>query len=95
MTITGMGGTATASHISTARWSIEDDRGTMHDLIIPDTRYCPEAPFRLLCPQHVAQQSNEPSLVVCITTHQATGLSPVARLHQDGPITRRIQRCTL
>ena len=64
-----MGGTATASHIGTVRWSVEDDQGVTHDLTIPDTRYCPEAPFRLLCPQHLAQQSNEPSSGV---THDLT-----------------------
>ena len=46
-----------------------------HDITIPDTRYCPEAPFRLLCPQHLAQQSNEPSSVLCLTTHQQVSLS--------------------
>ena len=74
-TITSMGGTATASHIGTVRWSVEDDQGVTHDLTIPDTRYCPEAPFRLLCPQHLAQQSNEPSSVLCLTTHQQVILS--------------------
>ena len=70
-----MGGTATASHIGTVRWSVEDDQGVTHDLTIPDTCYCPEAPFRLLCPQHLAQQSNEPSSVLCLTTHQQVILS--------------------
>ena len=65
-----MGGTATASHISTVRWLVEDDQGVTHDITILDMHYCPEAPFWLLCLQHLAQQSNEPSSILCLTMHQ-------------------------
>ena len=39
----------------TVRWYIEDDQGTVHKLLLPNTLYVPNAPERLLSPQHWAQ----------------------------------------
>ena len=69
-TITGMGGETTSSHIGTVGWRIEDDIGRIHEIRIPNTRLCKAAPFRLLCPQHLAQESKDPTSVSCITTHE-------------------------
>jgi hypothetical protein len=45
--------------IGTIRWEIEDDEGRVHDLIIPESIYLPEATSRLLSPQHWAQSTND------------------------------------
>jgi hypothetical protein len=45
--------------IGTIRWEIEDDEGLVHDLIIPESIYLPEATSRLLSPQHWAQSAND------------------------------------
>ena len=74
-TITGMGGTSKATHIGTVRWPIEDDAGVTHHVYVRDTRYCPDAPFRLLCPQHLAQQSKNPSKTTCTTTYKSVTLT--------------------
>jgi hypothetical protein len=38
-------------------WTIEDDQGRYHDIIIPNTPLCPTLPHRLLLPQHWAQET--------------------------------------
>ena len=39
----------------TKKWSIEDDEGVAHTLIIPNSYYVPQAKVCLLSPQHWAQ----------------------------------------
>jgi len=39
----------------TVRWSIEDDQGRVTTFVIHDVLYVPNLPFRLLSPQHLAQ----------------------------------------
>jgi hypothetical protein len=63
--ITGIG-TATATYVGTVQWMIVDDSGRRHVLKFPGTRYQEGLPFRLLCPQHVAQPANDPQ-TTCLT----------------------------
>jgi hypothetical protein len=58
-TIKGVGGPAQAKFKGTVRWRIEDDQGKIHVLTLPGTHYAPGLPFRLLSPQHWAQQVGE------------------------------------
>ena len=59
-------GTATATFVGVVKWLIVDDMGRRHVLIIPGTRFQKDLPFRLLCPQHVAQATMDPNLT-CLT----------------------------
>jgi hypothetical protein len=59
-------GQAVSTHIGTVRWLIVDDNGSRHELLIPGTRFQASLPFRLLCPQHVAQVYNDPK-TTCLT----------------------------
>jgi hypothetical protein len=63
--ITGIG-TATATHVGTVQWMIVDDSGPQQVLRIPGTQYQEGLPFRLLCPQHVAQTAKDPQ-TTCLT----------------------------
>jgi hypothetical protein len=57
--VTGFAQTKTRiSHIGTVKWNITDDQGIQHDICIPNTYYVPESNFRLLSPQHRAQEAN-------------------------------------
>jgi hypothetical protein len=63
--ITGIG-TATSTYVGTVEWLIVDNSGRRHVLRIPNTRYQAGLPFRLLCPQHVAQAAKDPQ-TTCLT----------------------------
>ena len=51
------GSTMLSSGIGTVKWSILDDQGATHDIILDDVLYVPQAQVRLLCPQQWAQQA--------------------------------------
>ena len=51
----------------TIRWNICDDKGKTHEILLPNSFYAPQAPMRLLSPQHWAQ-----SLAVAQKTQDAT-----------------------
>ena len=57
--------------IGTVKWSIEDDDGMQHGLLIPNSLYVKEFKGRLLSPQHWSQSSNdnhpEKDGTICIT----------------------------
>ena len=59
LNITGVGGNIPCTHIGTVNWTIEDDQGMNHTFIIPGTIYAPQAPHRLLSPQHWSQAAND------------------------------------
>ena len=59
-------GRATSTYVGTVRWLIVDDAGRRHELLLPGTRFQAGLPFRLLCPQHVAQIYNDPK-TTCLT----------------------------
>jgi hypothetical protein len=53
------GGEALVTAKCTVKWQIEDDHGRAHTIVIPNSLYSKNAPFRLLSPQHWAQQAND------------------------------------
>jgi hypothetical protein len=57
--INGIGGHQQGQWMGTVKWSIFDDDGLRHDLLIPNTVLVPKGalPFRLLSPQHFAQEN--------------------------------------
>jgi hypothetical protein len=63
--ITGIG-TATSTYVGTVEWLIVDNSGQRHVLRIPNTQFQAGLPFRLLCPQHVAQAAKDPQ-TTCLT----------------------------
>ncbi|KAL7565945.1 hypothetical protein ACA910_008403 [Epithemia clementina (nom. ined.)] len=58
-TVTGIGGTAKATHKGTVRWLIDDDTGVTHAFTIQDSYFVPSAPTRILSPQQYAQQRQD------------------------------------
>ena len=59
VTVKGIGGSASATYVGTVKWTIEDDAGMHHDLIIPNMHFNASAPFHLLSTQHWAQEQND------------------------------------
>ena len=57
--VSGMGGTILATARGTVRWKIEDDDGKVHSIVLKKVLYAPDAPFRLLSPQHWSQQADD------------------------------------
>ena len=57
--VKGIKGHAHATHRGTIKWHIEDDRGLVHVMIIRGTYLIPDAPTRILSPQHLAQQADD------------------------------------
>ena len=53
--------------IGTVRWKLQDDRGRVHTLTIPNVYYVPTLPWRLLSPQTLAQVLNDPHGTGCLT----------------------------
>jgi hypothetical protein len=45
--------------LGTVKWSIEDDDGKIHDIILPDTYYSQHAKKKLLSLQHWAQLAGD------------------------------------
>jgi len=57
--------------VGTVRWSIRDDKGKIHQFILPNTYNAPEAETRLFSPQHWAQTINNGRQTKCIAYHDA------------------------
>jgi hypothetical protein len=57
--------------IGTVKWPIRDDKGKVHQFILPNTYYAPDAETRLFSPQHWAQTLNNGRQTNCITYHDA------------------------
>ena len=57
--VKGIKGHAHATHRGTIKWLIEDDQGLVHVMIIRGTYLIPDAPTRILSPQHLAQQGDD------------------------------------
>ena len=43
--------------VGTIKWSIEDDQGQVHDVLIPNSLLVPDGPSSLISPQHWAQNT--------------------------------------
>ena len=67
--VRGIGGDAQATYVGTVQWSIEDDQGRTTSVIIPNTYYNRESPYRLLSPQHWAAENNDNDGTWCATFH--------------------------
>ena len=72
--VIGIGGPSAFTYKGTVKWTIEDNNGMKHSMIIPDTYYHKDCPYRLLSPQHWSQQRNEGRNSWCKTYHDATVL---------------------
>jgi hypothetical protein len=74
----GLGGTLSEIYSGTIKWSIEDDDGVPHDIVIPNGLYVKESPSRLLSPQHWAQTAQDfkplPRGTWCSTYHDCIQL---------------------
>ena len=57
--IQGISGDTEAPLIGTVAWKIEDDNGRVHTITLPNTYYAPNAPYRLLSPQHWSQTARD------------------------------------
>jgi len=72
--VTGVAGSAVAMYVGTVKWSVEDDKGRVHHWIIPNTFYNAQSPYRLLSPQHWAQERQEQRGTGCVTYFDAVEL---------------------
>ena len=81
--ITGMGGTSKATHNGPSKMTRESLTMSMSETL---TSYCPNAPFRLLCPQHLDQQSKNPSKTTCTTTYKSVTLTWPGFTSQDDSV---------
>ena len=67
-------------HIGTLKWVFEDDQGVTRAVCIPNSFCIPEAPARLLSPQHWAQEAHavsddgDPDAACCETFHNGATL---------------------
>ena len=77
------GATSEANKVGTVRWQVEDDAGTVHDLLLPGTYYSPSAEHRMLSPQHWCQVAND---------HQPTRNGTVCITQADAVILQWQQR---
>ena len=57
--VSRVGGQSAVTKRGTVRWRITDDDGRVHTLTIPNTYYSTEVPYRLLSPQHWAQEAKD------------------------------------
>ena len=57
--VQGIGGKVGRLMSGTIKWDIEDDEGVVHSIRIPNSIYLPQAPSRLLSPQHWAQEARD------------------------------------
>ena len=81
----GLGGTLADIYSGTIKWSIEDDDGVPHDLVIPNGLYVKDSPSKLLSPQHWAQTAQDfkplPRGTWCSTYHDCIQLHWAQRQH--------------
>jgi len=57
--IVGINGVSTATMVGTVRWHVEDDDGIVHAIVLPNTYYARDAPYKLLSPQHWSQVADD------------------------------------
>jgi len=69
VTIQGFNRSTKIKFKGTWKFRIEDQQGTVHSVMIPNTLYAPNAPYHLLSPQHWSQQSKDPKGTYCIIQH--------------------------
>ena len=72
--VKGIAGFGAATHVGTVRWSIQDDRGVVHEHLIPNTYLHESSPYRLLSPQHWSQEAKDGRGTWCATYFDAVEL---------------------
>ena len=60
--VKGVGGAIKLTHKGIVKWSFQDDQGRSHTFRIKDSFYAPNAPCRLLSPQHWSQNASDNSV---------------------------------
>jgi len=75
VSIKGIGGENSIRECGTVKWTIADDDGRYHNILIPGTYYNLKSPYRFSSPQHWAQTSSKPAGVTCLTTHKGMVLT--------------------
>jgi hypothetical protein len=53
--VRGYNGSTNLIMVGTVKWKIKDDKGKIHNFILPNTYYSSSVEIRLLSPQHWAQ----------------------------------------
>jgi hypothetical protein len=70
--IKGYNGTSTTTtKIGTVLWKWSDDKGKVHNIVLPNTYYSPTTETRLLSPQHWAKEMKQGRGTKCTTYHDA------------------------
>jgi hypothetical protein len=59
--VLGIGGKVKCNVKGTVSWTVKDDQGHAHNIVIPDTPLCESLPHRLLSPPHWAQETESRS----------------------------------
>jgi len=67
--IQGFNGSTKIKFKGTWKFRIEDQHCMVHNVVIPNTLFTPEAPYHLLSPQNWSQQSKDPKGTYCIIKH--------------------------
>lgn len=73
MTIKGFNGATAPTCVGTVKWHMQDDKGKLHTIVLPETYYSPKVQTRLLSPQHWAQVARRGTK--CTTYHDKIILS--------------------
>jgi len=61
----------TTTKIGTVLWKWSDDKGEVHNIVLPNTYYSPSTETRLLSPQHWAKEMKQDRGTKCTTYHDA------------------------
>jgi len=69
--VRGYNGSTNLTMVGTVKWKIKDDKGKVHNFILPNTYYSSSVETRLLSPQHWAQTRKKGRDSYCITYHDA------------------------
>jgi hypothetical protein len=69
--VRGYNGITNSTMVGTVKQKIKDDKGKIHNFILPNTYYSPSVETRLLSPQHWAQTRKKGRDSYCITYHDA------------------------
>jgi hypothetical protein len=69
--VRGYNGSTNSTMVGTVKWKIKDDKGKIHNFILPNTYYSSSVETRLLSPQHWAQTRKKGRDSYGITYHDA------------------------
>jgi hypothetical protein len=69
--VRGYNGSTNSTMVGTVKWKIKDDKGKIHNFILPNTYYSSSVETRLLSPQHWEQTRKKGRDSCCFTYHDA------------------------